>query len=247
MNFPTWGDLFDNYCSQTSLKTSLGLKKNPFFEEFARRRYNPSPINDTNCCRLIFLKDVLQDQTNKTLRRQGRFIWCKNLHYEGRNDDGYRQFSFTVDKGKKRFKVSENNVLCLPSKVFVHNNRYFRSNLKTFTCFSTVFGHRQTMTMMRKSWDDSKDSFEDIINQDNPFKPGTLVLPRVGYFHPDVDWTSISESKKNLSMLDHPCGIVLGKSLIDSDYVGREFYRVRFGDTTYEKVHPVQMEIINEV
>ena len=186
MSFPTWGDLFDNYCSHTTIKTSLGLKQNLFYEEFARRRYNPSPISDTSCCRLVFLKDVLHNPTNKTLCRQGRFIWCKNLHYEGRDDNGYRQISFTIDKGKKRFKVSEKNMLCLPSKVFIHNNRYFRSN-------------------------------------------------------------SVGDTKQNMSGRDHPCGIILGKSLVDNDYVGREFYRVRFGNTTYEKVHPVQMEILNEV
>jgi hypothetical protein len=247
MNFPTWRDLFDNYCSQTTLKTSTGLVRNPFYEEFARRRYNPSPINDTSCCRLVFLKDVLQNPTNKTLRRQGRFIWCRDLTYEGRDNRGYRQVSFTVDKGKKRFKVSENNMMCLPSKVFVHNNRYFRSNLKTFGSFSTVFGHRQTMTMMRKSWNGTQAEFEELVDQEKPFKPGTLVLPRVGYFHPDVDWTSVAGAKKNLLPQDHPCGIILGNSFVDNDYVGREFYRVRFGETTYEKVHPVQMEIINEV
>ena len=45
----------------------------------------------------------------------------------------------------------------------------------------------------------------------------------------------------------HPCGIVLGRSLPVDSFAGKEFYRVRFGDTTYERIHPVQMEIINEV
>ena len=247
MSFPTWGDLFDNYCAQTTVKTSLNLKRNDFYEEFARRRYNPSPISDTSCCRLVFLKDVLKNPTNKTLRRNGRFIWCRNLHYEGRNNNGYRQISFTIEKGKKRFKIAENNMFCLPSKVFVHNNRYFRSNLKTFSPFSTVFGHKQTMTMLRKSWDSDHESFQQMIDQDNPFKPGTLVLPRVGYFHPEVDWNKASETKNSLLTQEHPCGIILGKSFLDNDYIGREFYRVRFGETTYEKVHPVQMEIVNEV
>ena len=34
---------------------------------------------------------------------------------------------------------------------------------------------------------------------------------------------------------------------MNEEFIGREFYRVRFGDTTYERVHPVQLEIINEV
>ena len=45
----------------------------------------------------------------------------------------------------------------------------------------------------------------------------------------------------------HPCGIILGKEIIDDKFIGKEFYRVRFGNTTYEKVHPIQMEILNEV
>ena len=52
---------------------------------------------------------------------------------------------------------------------------------------------------------------------------------------------------KSMRQQQHPCGIVLGRSFDRDDYMGREFYRVRFGDTTYERVHPVEMEIINEV
>ena len=54
-------------------------------------------------------------------------------------------------------------------------------------------------------------------------------------------------NKEISSSQEHPCGIILGPSRNDNEYVSREFYRVRFGGTTYEKVHPVQMEIINEV
>tara|TARA_B100000424_G_scaffold248583_1_gene221831 strand:- start:283 stop:984 length:702 start_codon:yes stop_codon:yes gene_type:complete len=231
--FPTWQDLEENYCSK---KTSV-----LYYEDFACRRYNCSPIRDHEQVRLVFLKDVLKSEGYQTLRRRGRFIWCKNLRYEGRQEEQHRMFSFTVDNGQKRFKVSEQNVLCIPSKAYVHNNRYFRSNLKTFAPFSSVFKYEKSLQMMSKNTYLSKEAFLQEITKDNPFKSGTLVLPRVGYFFPDR-----SLNKKQSLTDPHPCGIILGPSFADP-YLGREFYRVRFGETTYERVHPVQMEIINEV
>ncbi len=148
MSYATWRDLFDNYCSNKTVGNSVTGKNNIFFETLSHRRYNPSPIDDKDACRLTFLNSVLQDPVNKTLCRQGRFLWCKNLQYEGRSAEGYRRASFTVDKGNKRFFVTERDMLCIPSKLFVHNNRYFRSKLKTFTAFSTIFGYRNTIKMM---------------------------------------------------------------------------------------------------
>jgi len=129
MSYPTWGQLIDGFCSVK--------KDNPYYEDFACRRYNYASSDDRNSCRLIFLKDVLCDEGNKTLRRKGRFIWCKNLKYEGRNTDGVRSISFTVDKGQKRFCVGENNILSLPSNFCVANNRFFRQKEKTFFPFSS--------------------------------------------------------------------------------------------------------------
>ena len=99
MIFSTWEELETSYCSNH--------KDNPYHEEFASRRYNPSPQSDHTAFRLVFLKKVLEDPTNKTLHRKGRFIWCRNMNYEGLNGDGLRQISFTVDKGQKRFMVAE--------------------------------------------------------------------------------------------------------------------------------------------
>jgi hypothetical protein len=45
----------------------------------------------------------------------------------------------------------------------------------------------------------------------------------------------------------HPVGVVLGRSRNVSPHSGRELYRVSFADTIYEEVHPVQLEVINEV
>ena len=97
---------------------------------------------------------------------------------------------------------------------------------------------------MARANQESVESFSAKIQADNPFRPGTLVRPRLGYFHPEVDLKE-QGSKFNYNN-PHPVGIILGAALMEN-YLGREFYRVRFGSTTYERVHPIQMEIINEV
>ena len=237
MPSPTWGQLIDNFCSNKN--------QNPFYEEFSCRRYNFAASVDKHSCRLIFLKDVLKDKENKTLRRKGRFIWCRNLRYEGRNDEGFRSISFTIDKGQKRFYVGENNMLCLPSHICVTHNRFFSAKYKTFFPFSTVFSYDKTFNLMVKNSDYDHDELSDLVNEENPYRPGTLVVPRQGYFHPDINPDQLS--KEIVSNKEHPCGIILGHSFNDNNYVSREFYRVRFGNTTYEKVHPVQLEILNEV
>lgn len=246
MRFPTWEELLNKHCTVKKVSSGSAAEINPYFEDMASRRYNFGVSADTKCCRLVFLKGVLKNPNNKTLRRKGRFIWCKNLKYEGRGDQGLRQFSFTVDNGKKRFKVSENNVLCIPSKSYVNNNRFFRSRAKTFKAFSSVFKYHNALSMMHKNSDLDRADFEALIESENPFRPGTLIAPRLGYFYPENE--NISAAKLKFSMdEEHPCGIILGECHQNTDYSGREFYRVRFGDTTYERIHPIQMEIINEV
>ena len=87
----------------------------------------------------------------------------------------------------------------------------------------------------------SVEKMQSIIDADNPYKPGTLIAPRLGYFYPDQ---AAYQTTKQLNLdEDHPCGLILGPALVDN-YLGRELYRVRFGDYTHEKVHPAQMEII---
>jgi len=260
MSLPTWGELWDYHCTLKDVGNrthglprlgGLSRKLNPFYEEMASRRYNYAASSDKAAFRLVFLKDVLKNPDNKTLVRKGRFIWCKNIRYEGQGKEGLRQISFTVDKGKKRFLVSENNVLCVPSKIFINNNRYFREKEKTFTAFSSVFAYKNTFNMMLKESDLDRQDFQDLINRDNPYKPGTLVAPRLGYFYPQRANTMRSTPKNDKDKLkltaEHPYGIIIGSFPDNSDYSGREFYRVRFGDTTYERVHPIQMEVVNEV
>ena len=234
MKFPTWQELTEKYCSVAS-------SDNPFYEEFAVRRYNYASSSDPKSCRLLFLKETELNPSNRTLRRRGRFIWCRNLRYEKRSRDGLRSVSFTVDSGTKRFLVDEKNILCLPNQVCVSNNRYFRSRSKTFHSFSSVFSYRPAIKMMAKNAQLDINEFREQLIADNPYKPGTLVIPRQGYFYPDE---SALKNKTQSPNNEHPCGIILGPSPLENNYVTKEFYRVRFGNITYEKIHPVQMEIV---
>ena len=239
--FRTWKELTSHHCSRRSISSSYRSEMNPYYEDFAQRRYNYSPNDDFDACRLVFLKGVLENPTNKTLVRNGRFIWCRNLTYVGLSSAGLRQIEFTVDKGNKVFRVSENNVLCIPSAGYVNNNRYFRTAEKTFLPFSSVFKYENTLKMLARNANITVDEMKQITIQDNPYKPGTLISPRMGYFYPD----QVAHQKERPIVLEeeHPCGLILGPSFIDN-YLGRELYRVRFGNHTHEKIHPVQMEII---
>lgn len=96
--------------------------------------------------------------------------------------------------------------------------------------------------MMAKNRGLDLNEFSDLLQKENPYRPGTLVKPRLGYFQPEIDIERIN--KEGLLLQQHPCGIILGRSYGQNDYVQKEFYRVRFGKTTYEKIHPVQMEIV---
>ncbi len=287
----TWYDLADHFCA----RRQSWAGNNPYFEKFAARRYNYANQPDTRSVRLVFLKNVGEDPRNKTLIRDGRFIWCRDLTYEGLSSDHRRQISFTIGKGKKRFLVSESDVLCLPSSVFVNNNSYMRNHDKVFSAFSSVFTYDKAIQLMyRNNPDCSKtlEEFENTIQCESPYQPGALVAARCGYFMPDKEKLSahmreivesfcqqnnsnnlIAELLRGLtghyyldprdSLRDtiskffewsqestettHPYGIILGKARENSSYAGKELYRVNFGGTIYERVHPVQMEIISEV
>mgnify|MGYP005993696329 CR=1 FL=1 len=161
MKIPTWTELCDFYCTNRVVREGSAPYSvpNPCYEPFATRRYNYSPSLDTDAVRLVFLKDgATEGKTNRTLMRDGRFIWCKNLEYEGRNVQGHRQISFTVDNGKKRFLAAENNILCLPAKTFVahivffntrkrllyHSLRYFPIRTLCVLC-AGLLGYRQVI------------------------------------------------------------------------------------------------------
>ncbi|HCC45467.1 MAG TPA: hypothetical protein DEQ32_13770 [Gammaproteobacteria bacterium] len=242
---PTWHELIDFHCSARTVSDGDTIKPNPYYEDLARRRYNYSAIEDQGAVRLIFLTEAVGDRPYKTLRRGGRFIWCHNLRYEGKDEAGYRQLSFTVDKGKKRFVVAENNCLCLPSKTYVGNHPYFARRDKTFLPFATPFGYTNCLHMMADAANLSRTEFLTHIREDNPYVPGTLVKPRLGYFYPQS--AALGEGINPQWDKPHPCGLILGPSLQNDYDCGRDFYRVRFGGTTYERVHAVEMEILSEV
>jgi len=244
VTFPTWGELMSYHCSKRNVDENGSYKCNPHYEAMACRRYNCSPREDRTEFRFVFLKQVLEESGNQTLVRNGRFIWCSNLRYEGLDECGLRQLSFTVDKGKKRFEISEDNVLCLPSKIYINNNRFFKPKEKTFMGFSSPFAYHKAITAMATGAGVAPATLEQQISDQDPFRPGTLVMPRLGYFYP-VNQPNLVTRPDPCS--PHPCGIILGKSFHNDGEYGRAFYRVRFGDTTYERVHPVELEIINEV
>tara|TARA_R100001510_G_C7653216_1_gene211293 strand:+ start:901 stop:1788 length:888 start_codon:yes stop_codon:yes gene_type:complete len=295
MSNATWYELADLFCArEKSLLYSEG--DNPFFERCAARRYNYATKIVAGGVRLVFLKSAAVKKTNKTLYRNGRFIWCKNLKYEGKDNDGYRTFSFTLSKGNKRFHVSECDVLALPHSLYINNNSFFRKYNKVFSAFASVFKYRDCVKIMRRNDDSFVGDTEDYLRyleEQSPYKPGTLVKPRKGLFFPKLEALSgkmenlvdkyceernISYHKKNLSQFlsgrriskqleeetlpvfrsffewsksipeaVHPVGVVVGGSRDISPHSGRELYRVSFAETIYEKMHPIQMEIIHEV
>ena len=108
-----------------------------------------------------------------------------------------------------------------------------------------MFGYKNTMNMMLKGSGLERGDFVKRVSEDNPHKPGTLVAARRGYFHPTTSAAGLPPSEEWDE--EYPYGIIIGPSLDNNDYSGREFYRVRFGGTIYERVHPIQLEIINEV
>ena len=284
----TWYDLADHFCAR---RNSLPYDKNEFFEQFSIRRYNYAQTNDTKSVRLIFLKGIASDPTNRTLVRNGRFIWCKNLCYEGKNSENYRQISFTIGKGKKRFTVPENLVLCIPSTIYINNNSFMRNYDKIFSAFSSVFRYEKALKLMlRNSSYSSLDELVSRVEADNPYKPGSLVSAKMGYFMPHRDrltekmhelaqkyceqrfcsdkysdlikllthYHHLPSNENSTELIsdffewskadtdsDHPYGIILGDTRETSGYAGRELYRVNFGGTIYEKVHPVQMEVVS--
>ena len=120
-----WYTLADQFCARH--KSVLCGGPNPLFEPAAARRYNYATVVKPGVFRCVFLNDTALNPNNKTLVRAGRFIWCKNMQYEGLQSNGLRAVSFTVGKGKKRFTITEDNILCIPGSVFVSNNSFFKN------------------------------------------------------------------------------------------------------------------------
>jgi hypothetical protein len=291
----TWYDLADHFCARENSLIDEG--KNIYFERFAARRYNYAHSPPTGAVRLVFLKKVADNKNNKTLARNGRFIWCKDLKYEGRNNKGYRMVSFRIGKGNKRFHISEQDVVAIPHNIYINNNSFFRKYNKIFSSFASIFDYREAVKIMRRNddgqWKDL-DDFMDYLRCETPFRPGSLVRARKGMFFPKL--SKLQETMKELTeefcasqgllkyssrlndylagrphsytsddkelmnvvcqfndwcqdkpQAEHPVGVVLGRSRNVSPHSGRELYRVSFAETIYEEVHPIQLEVVNEV
>ena len=110
---------------------------------------------------------------------------------------------------------------------------------KTFVAFSSVFAYPEAMALMTAGSSLSGPDLHRQIADSNPYKPGVLVRPRLGYFYP-------SQPPAGASTDVHPYGLVLGPSRSNDEVAGRYFYRVRFGSTTYERVNPIEMEIVQK-
>ena len=160
---------------------------NEHFEELSRRRYNYSPATDRKRVRLVFPKQILSRHPHyKTLVRKGRALWCFDLKYAGVSPAGYRQFSFHLKGGKKRFTVEERDALCIPVHCSVIPVPW-RPDHKVFTPFGTVFGYEQALQLMFRNRDDLGLSYNDflaLLDAASPFKPGALVRPRLRYYYP---------------------------------------------------------------
>lgn len=289
----TWYDLADHFCARE--KSLLDGGENKYFDRFAARRYNYAKNYVSGAVRLVFLKSVEKDKINKTLNRDGRFIWCKNLRYEGKDDEGYRKLSFSIRNGNKKFQVSEQEIVVVPHNIFINNNSYFKKYNKILSSFSSVFEYREALKIMKRnddrSWE-SVDEFAEHIRAESPFRPGTLVKPRRGLFFPRLavfqekidnlvtqfcsennlnsrskelktylsgrDYITTDERLMSLfnqfnewceqePTAAHPVGIILGRARDISPHSGRELYRVSFAETIYEDIHPIQMEVLNEI
>ena len=298
---PSWLDLVSMFSS--SRLTLLG-EENKLYDKAATRNYYPSTSVDKYSLRLVFLSTVSEDYRNRTLDRRGRFLWARNLRYEGVDADGLRQISFTLDKGSKRFTVSESEVLCLPSRASVRSSstkHNFNPPPLAYTSFSSVFEYDNALKQLhRKSGVADYETYVSTLTAASPFKPGTLVSPRLGYFLPkrssfvgvasaatdqffDEVPSLLSSANTRVEFLDtltsalafsdslvyktpieiikiirafgdwcsssrgfeHPYGIVLSRNYQPHQRsTGKEFYRVNFGGTIYEKVMPIQMEVL---
>jgi hypothetical protein len=293
MKHHTWYDLADHFCARERSLLDGGI--NSHFEHLAARRYNYASGQKQGSVRAVFLKSAGADPANKTLLRSGRFIWCKQLKYEGKDSQGYRQVSFQIANGKKRFYVSERCMIVIPNNIYINNNSFFRKYNRVFSSFSSVFDYRDAIKIMRRNdtrfWE-SPDEYGEFLAAESPFVAGTLVRPRKGLFFPKLDTFQQKIAELSTSYCDenfinhryqelvtylsgrdyitlnpelqelfdgfqtwcqnepaaqHPVGIVLGRARNISPHSGRELYRVSFAETIYEEIHPIQLEVINEV
>ena len=241
--YKSWANLRKYYSCYPEIEGG----KNPFFEPFTHKRYNPSRIKDTNRFRLIFLSRTLDEYPKyQTLVRDGRPVWCENLKYEGAANN-LRHFSFNLRNGKKRFTISENYCFLLPSRLYVYPSWPSRLGSSKSLCarLGSIFGYPAAIDDMYKN-NDKKESFQQFkarLDKESPFRPGVLISPRVGLFRPFKKGTE----KQAFDDTDQfPYGLIIRQE--DAKYqelYGRELFTVSFGGNIVENVHPIEMEVVN--
>ena len=237
--FPkTWASLRKYYACHES-------PDNPFFEPFTRRRYNPIRSDDSNRVRLVFLNRTLEVYPEyKTLVRKGRPVWCENLSFEGARN-GHRFFGFNLKGGKKRFIVSDSCCFLLPSRLYVYPSWPSRLGSAKSVCsrLGTIFGCPPALKMMYNNLENSAETLEDFLARVDslaPFKPGTLVSPRLGLFRPMHN--DFDDQDKQF-----PYGLIISREKSKyQELYGRELFTVSFGHYMVENVHPIEMEVIND-
>ena len=239
----TWSNLRKFY----SCYPDIAGEKNPFFEPFTHKRYNPSRIKDNRRFRLIFLNRTLDEYPEyKTLIRDGRPVWCENMKYEGVSDN-LRYFSFNLRGGKKRFTISENYCFLLPSRLYVYPSWPSRLGKSKSLCarLGSVFGYPELLKDMYRNQDNTNEKFDDFLQrlkEESPIKPGVLVSPRVGLFRP----IAASNKSSGAAAEMFPYGLVIRQETAKyQELYGRELFTVSFGGNIIENVHPIEMEIVD--
>lgn len=234
----TWANLRKYYACHDSLD-------NPFYEPFTRRRYNPIRSDDSGRIRLVFLNRTIDKYPDyRTLVRKGRPVWCENLSFEG-TKEGQRFFGFSLKGGKKRFTVSDSYCFLLPSRLYVFPSWPSKLGSSKSICsrLGTVFGYPPAIKMMYNRIENSTetlDEFSQRINSLSPYKPGTLVSPRLGLFRPMHNDFGGQDK-------EFPYGLIIRREQSKyQELYGRELFTVSFGQYMVENVHPIEMEIIND-
>jgi hypothetical protein len=241
------GKSWNNLRKYYSCYPDIAGEKNPFFEPFTHKRYNPSRIKDNRRFRLIFLNRTLEEYPKyKTLVRDGRPVWCENMKYEGVSNK-LRYLSFNLRGGKKRFTISENYCFLLPSRLYVYPGWPSRLGNPKSPCarLGSVFGYPPLLKVMYRNEKGTSEELQDFLQRlkkESPIRPGALVSPRIGLFRT----STMSQSSNNDPSEMFPHGLVIRREVAKyQELYGRELFTVSFGGNIIENVHPIEMEVID--
>jgi hypothetical protein len=247
---------------------------NPYYEDALGRKYNHSVRSGTNAVRMVFLNSLLEEQPESSrLVKKGKPLWCYCVKYEGVcKKTSYRQISFTLSiKSKKRFCVGEQHILLIPARVRIYP-KFWDGYKQRCSNFGSVFTYSPLMTMMWASSEEfvngkTRDDFVNRVENDNPYKIGTLVEPRIGLFGPWAKRSSLLKmlEKKYNHLVDTgspqdqfytwcreapeaviPPGVIISREYGSSkvNYYGKERLKVQMGGEIFEDLHPNELNII---